>query len=139
MNYWIQNSDFSNPTGLGESELVESAGQLLGILAEYDWAKENAYEEKCLAKNNDDCCPAGIGIVSDEGHILHICPKMTKGTAVVHLHHEVSTKILGFIKSTKDQVTTFENVPQSKLESAIKNFLANEYAAILDAFKAYAS
>ena len=136
MDYWIQNSDFSNPTGIGESEPVESVRQLMNILTEYDWAKENAYEEKCLA-NNDSCCPAGIGIVAEDGHLLHICPKVKKGTVDVHFQHSVSIKILGFIKWNKSQWTTYEKIPFAKLESAVKSFLANDYAAISTTFKKY--
>jgi len=138
VEYWIQNSDYSNPTGLGESEPVQSAKQITDIIRDYDWAKENAYEEKCMA-NNDDCCPAGIGLVADDGYILHICPQAKLGTAMVHFHHDVPAKVLGFIKSTKSQVTTYEKIPLTKLESAIKNFLATDYDAIIGSFQGYKS
>jgi len=138
VNFWIQNSDYSNPTGLGESEPVQSVKQIADILRDYDWANENAYEEKCMA-NNNDCCPAGIGIVADDGYILHICPQTKLGTATINFHHRGPTKILGFIKSSKTQVTTYEKIPLTKLESAIKNFLAAEYEAIIGSFKGYMS
>ena len=136
--YWIQNSDYSNPTGLGESEPVKSAKQILDVLMNYDWAKENAYEDKCLA-NEENCCPAGIGLVAQDSHILHICPNAKLYSATVYFHHRVSAKVLGFIKTSKIQTTTYEKIPLTKLESPIKNFLAGEYETILKSFHGYTS
>jgi hypothetical protein len=136
VEYWIQNSDFSNPEGLSENEPVQSAKQIVAILREYDWARENAYEEKRLMEDGD-CCPAGIGIMAEDGHIFHICPKAKLGKAIVYFHHQVPAKIFGFINFSKSQITTYEDVPLTKLESAIKKFLANEYDAITGYFQGY--
>ena len=138
MEYWIQNSDFSSPEGLSENEPVQSAKQIIEIILAYDWARENAFEEERMAGDGDSC-PAGIGIMADDGHILHMCPKATQGTATIYFHHKVPAKFLGFISISKTQITTYEKIPLAKLESAVRNFLANEYGAIIGSFQGYKS
>ena len=91
MEYWIQNSDFSSPEGLSENEPVQSAKQIIEIILAYDWARENAFEEERMAGDGDSC-PAGIGIMADDGHILHMCPKATQGTATCLLYTSPSPR-----------------------------------------------
>lgn len=138
ISYWIQNSDFSNPGGLGDSNPFESVAHFMGILQTYDWAKENAYEDKCMA-NDDPCCPAGIGIVKPCGHILHICPNAKNQSGLVSLHHKKPGKLFGLIKMKRTTVSDFENVPRSKFEACVKNFMASDYNQILRPLDRYAA
>jgi len=137
-SYWIQNSDYSNPTGLSESELVTSAAQVIEVFNGYDWAKENAYQARC-EEGGSDCCPAGMGIVKTAGVILHICPNVESKTAVMHMHYPVPTKLLGFIKTQKASLTTFSDVPWPMIADVISKFLEDDYDAISETLERYAA
>lgn len=129
VSYWIQNSDFSNPTGLDDSNPFQSVAHILQMIETYDWGRENAYEKKSHA-SADDCCPAGIGIVKPGGTMLHICPVAVDRTAQIHLHYKTEVKLLGLIKTTKGVVNSFENVAWSLFEPIIELFIKSDYDKI---------
>ena len=128
--YWIQKSDFSSPLGLSEDEPVESLEQILTVFREFDWAPENLFESRAL-ENDQDCCPAGMGIVQGPGIILHICPEAKSNTALIHIHSVVPAKRFGIFKSSSSSLHSFKNVPMDKAEEAIGHFLRSDHDAII--------
>lgn len=121
--YWIQNSDFSIPAHLSNNEPVSSAEQVLKVLSSYDWIKQNDYEDQCTERNLD-CAPAGIGIISKPGTILHICPRPAEKLALIHLHIE-------------SDLTSYENVPESYYPQIVGQFLNAEFEGAVSLLKPY--
>jgi len=124
--YWIQNSDFSSPSELSGNDKVESKEHILSILATYDWAAQNAYEKSCLEQNGD-CAPAGLGLIAKPGVILHICPKSSTKTALIHLHDQ----------QNGTQVKSYQNVPFDYFETIVSDFLQEDISQIKSTLEGY--
>ena len=93
--YSIQGADLSTR----QEGKVKSAVELIGIYQSYDWIAE-ADEQKILAANGKDNCPAGLSIVREPYVFLHLCPRLD-GTVLTHCIHTKPSKFLGVFKSQK--------------------------------------
>lgn len=80
MTAWVQRHDYSS-----EEETILSVEEAVEILRRFDWETEITCEEEALARSHD-CCPAGLGLVSEEGQILHIIPRRDS-MAMIHYHY----------------------------------------------------
>ncbi len=63
---WIQLHDFSN-----DEKAVVDIEQAKHALTTFDWDSELS---KCRQPDIESCDP-GLGLVKDDGSILHICPQ----------------------------------------------------------------
>jgi hypothetical protein len=112
MRSWLQSSDLSS------QEIGTDVESVLLALASHDWLAERQVFDQ-LEGAGSDCCPAGIGLVRDDGQILHICPD--QGSALVHHHRTI--RLLGFL--WRRQVTRTETaVPVGELPGLIRTFFA---------------
>src|SRR5437870_3108427 len=102
MNAWLQRHNLSS-----EQFEIPDAAAAKEFLRRFDWASECESE----ARSTNDACPAGLGLVVAEGHILHICPR-TNGSSLVHYHFP-KLKLLGL--TTQDS-RTWDEVPFEKVE-----------------------
>lgn len=87
MNMWIQFHDFSS----NERQDVD-VDQAKQTLSTFDWQSElvNRDQEK------EDSCDPGLGLIADNGSILHICPR-TPESCYIHYHYSTPRKVFGFI------------------------------------------
>jgi hypothetical protein len=112
MKGWLQSSDFSS------RDIGADLDAVLHALASHDWQAEHlAFEQ--LEAAGSDACPAGIGLVREDGRILHICP----GQGAAMVHHHRPTRVLGFL--WRRQETRTENaVPLGELPGLIRKFIS---------------
>ncbi len=114
MRVWIQSADFSTK----EYELDEPETQELFL--GHDWAHEiELLREKELG--GKEWCDPGIGLVREDGQILHICPEAENTT--VHYHRP--EKILGLFRS-RNRVLTRSSFPRSHVPKLISHFFRYE-------------
>ncbi len=115
MTVWIQRHDLSSENL--EDTSVES---VISVLKDFDWVGERQ-KEKAARDSGKDHCPAGIGIIHDDGQILHVVPA-DDGTSMCHYHYPVKQrKILGiFRKKPLQQTMTFTDVAEKDLLSTIR-------------------
>lgn len=119
--FWIQKSDLSVAI---DDEVVTSAAQVLSVFDTFNWQAEldNLKESE---STGDENCPAGLGIVKPNGEILHLCPNPDK-TVLAIWHHRVPYKLFGFIKITRINLTTDENLALQTAREAINRFIKED-------------
>lgn len=111
MTAWIQRSDYSS-----EETTIFSVDEAAEILRRFDWKAEISREEMARAQG-DDCCPAGLGLVSDSGQILHIIPGRD-GMATVHYHYAGGW--------TGESLVTVGDFPLARARSLMECHLAGD-------------
>ncbi|MEM8770416.1 MAG: hypothetical protein AAGD92_02090 [Pseudomonadota bacterium] len=130
--YWIQSADLST-----EEFPAAGASEIERALLSHDWAGEAEKEKRLLADDSPDCCPAGLGVVHEDGRMLHVCPD-GEGNCQVHYSFYESAKVLGFIPRRKYNAGTIDNVPIRTAARLIPPFLENSYEAIKYEVEAFA-
>src|SRR6266850_2964542 len=123
--YWIQRADFSS----AEFEPVDVTGALRAFTM-HDWRAELALLSELEAKGSESC-PPGIGFVTPNGAILHVCPS-SDGRALVHYHAETISKVLGFIPIPRSAIHTKQGVERSNVLEMIHSFFAERHDWLLD-------
>jgi len=123
MNVWIQSADFST------EEFQVDCDEACDLYQTHNWTAELVLQGT-LSNDNKACCPPGIGFVSDEGHILHICP----GEDEVLFHYHYPKEILGFFWKTQKSKTV-EHYPKSSVAELIRKFYAQSWSEIENAGK----
>jgi hypothetical protein len=91
MNVWIQRHDFSS-----EERDDLSLKDAERILRDFDWLSEREKQSRSV----DGGCDPGLGLVRQDGRILHICPG-PDDRCYLHYHYPETRKILGFIPVTR--------------------------------------
>ena len=117
MNAWLQRHDLSS-----EDLEIPDAAAAKELLRKFDWASQCESEDR----STDDTCPAGVGLVVAEGHILHICPR-AEGRSLVHCHFPKRSRFWGL---TSQDSRTWTEVPSEEVERMIDNLLSGEFGAI---------
>jgi hypothetical protein len=94
MKAWLQSADLSSV----DLDLhVEGA---IRALHGHDWAAEAA-RRAALERAGEEWCEAGLGLVRDDGHILHICPSGATAT----VYHHARVRVLGGLWRRNRRVT----------------------------------
>ena len=65
---WLQRADFS-----ADEREVEHADLAYGWFRDIDWPGELEFMQK-LEESGVESCPPGLGVIRDDGAILHLCP-----------------------------------------------------------------
>jgi len=99
MIVWIQRHDFSY-----EELPISTYQQAVDAFEEFDWAEEILKEKEL----EEETCPPGFGIVSDDGHVLHLVPKET-GECLIHFHYPHTEKYLFIFTRNLKKTITKEN------------------------------
>jgi hypothetical protein len=98
----------------------------LRLFKSRDWDAEKATETR-LSGEDKDSCPAGLGLVTGDGYILHICPDQDE--TLVYFHYK--SKFLGFLWE-QSKTASYAKVPFDKVERLITAFFSSNREAILD-------
>ena len=127
---WIQRADLE-----AEETICDAPHEVIRLLFEYEWDAELAKQTQ-LESEGIDNCPPGLGIVSKDQRILHICPG-PEG-ALVFFHYPEQMKILGLFK-TKRQVTAAGNcVPRTLWPDLVEMFMSEMDHGIREILGQYA-
>ncbi len=128
MTVWLQQHDLSS-----EDLTDPSMESVLSLLQSFDWQTEIQKEKEERESGRVDCCPAGIGMIHDEGQILHIIP--TNGADFIcHYHFPVKQrKFLGvFGKSIRRQTLSFKDVEKKVLLSTIRAHYQGNHGQVMN-------
>jgi hypothetical protein len=73
--------------------------------------------------------PPGLGLVTEGGEILHICPG-NDGRCIVHFHFSSTRKLFGLFSRRVDLVKTFTHVSLDKTRQMIDAFFVRDFESI---------
>ena len=110
MRAWLQSSDLS------VREFETNLQGALDALARHDWSNEEKLRSE-LERQGQEYCDSGLGLVREDGRILHVCPGGE--TSVVHFHRPV--KRLGFLWQ-RSAVLSQPSMPSSSLPELVRYF-----------------
>jgi hypothetical protein len=88
MNVWFQSADFT------ATDAVISPDMLKARFMAHPWSAELERQRQLEAGGVESCDP-GCGIGSEDGRILHLCPR-PDSTVYCHYHYRPTRKLLGF-------------------------------------------
>ena len=118
---WIQSHDFSSEEMDGAT-----AEQAKTALATFDWLSEIEKQNQ----SGDENCDPGLGLISNDGSILHICPR-DKESCSIHYHYPTSKKVLGFIPVTSQESHYIEKYSMAKATELIDHHFDGKQTEIL--------
>ena len=118
MKAWLQSTDLSSV------DLDLHVDGAIRTLHGHDWAAE-AGRRAALERAGDECCEAGLGLVRDDGHILHLCP--VGATATVYHHSRV--RMLGGLWR-RNRLLTRPSFPLAGAADLIRAFYAGNDALL---------
>jgi hypothetical protein len=122
--YWIQRADIAS----ADFEPVDVAGALHAFTT-HDWNAELDLLSELEGKASE-FCPPGIGFVTPNGAILHVCPSQD-GRALVHYHPAVLSKLLPFIPIRRFAGHTKQGVERSDVLELIQWFFEGRHEWLL--------
>ena len=121
MDMWIQLHDFSSSEKNDVS--VEQAKEAFST---FDWKSEI----DAVNKTKKDTCDAGIGLVTPDQSILHICP-IDLNSCYVFYSYKISTKLLGFIPTKRTKDHWIDSLSFSEALKLIEHHFNGDREAIL--------
>ena len=124
MNAWLQSADVS------VKDLVLAADEAVRLLSTHDWAGEDS-ERRRLESDKRDFCPAGLGLVSGDGNILHVCPDGVSSA----VYWFEPYKVLGFLKLQRTH--TWSGVPNVVMQQAIQHYYNADYSLLKKALTGF--
>jgi len=124
MLLWIQLHDFSS-----EEMPIVNAMASKRAFSEFDWAAELTRQKEALERE-EDCCDPGMGLVSDNGSILHLCPIDEKFLSF-HYHYLTIKKEFVFVSTESEEMHYVEKFPISEINDVINLHFAGDKLAIL--------
>ena len=129
MNIWIQKHDFS----ADERDNVEIDDALASYKG-FDWDAEILKEEEANAKGIE-CCPPGMGLISDDERILRLVP--TSRGAEVDYHSVRKKKILGLFELSSQGSTFVIDFPDAEIKEAVRLHYEGENELLIDFLNAF--
>jgi len=120
MRAWLQKHDFSS-----EEFEISDASNAKKILGEFDWQGELSRQVQATSET----CDPGLGLVTDEGDILHICPG-TDGRCMVHFHFSDTREAFGLFSRKVDLLKTFRDVSLGRVHQMIDAFFVHDFERI---------
>jgi hypothetical protein len=115
---WLQSCNFKC-----EEFKDISNEKALELFEKHDWAFEQNQQNE-LDKRGEESCDAGLGIIHEKGHILHVCPD-GKGINMIHYHFKDVAKFLGVFHIRKESNQTIENLSNDDVRDHINKFYEN--------------
>ncbi len=128
MTVWLQRHDLSSED-LDDSSMES----VISLLQSFDWQTEIQKEKKERESGGMNCCPAGIGMVHDEGQILHVVPT-DSSDSMCHYHFPVRhRKFLGIFGKTVHQETlSFEDIEKKDLLPIIRAHYQGNHGQVMN-------
>lgn len=120
MRAWLQKHDLSSD----EFEIPD-ASSAKKVLREFDWQDQLSRQ----AQATSETCDAGLGLVTDEGDILHICPG-ANGRSMVHFHFSDTRKLFGLFPRRVDLLKTFRDVSLDRVDQMIDALFVHDFERI---------
>lgn len=112
MNAWLQSADLSSV----DLDLdVEGA---VRALQGHDWAGEES-RRTALERAGGEWCDPGLGLVREDGHLLHICPSGASAT----IHYRSRDRFLGVLWQ-RSRLVSRPAVPMADVPELIRAFFA---------------
>ena len=122
--YWIQSADFQSKDG----EPVDLAGAV-ACFQSHDWETE-LLNQRHLSEAGSDSCPPGIGFVSGDGRLLHICP-LPGAVVLLHYHYPQQRRLVGLIPVASQATASNDHLPTSRVPEAIGLFFGNQHRQLV--------
>lgn len=123
---WIQTSDFES-TDIGTVDARAATETFNG----FDWTSEESRRAQ-MEREGRETCDSGMGLVSEDGRILHIGPT-GHGKAFLHYHYPERRRILGIpLWKTQMTISNFD-IEQSDIDEIIARFFRNDHSWLLQA------
>ena len=120
MRAWLQKHDLSS-----EEFEIPDASNAKKILGEFDWQGELSRQ----LQTTSETCDPGLGLVTDDGDILHICPG-TCGRCMVHFHFSDTRRVFGLFSRKVDLLKTFRDVSLYRVHQMIDAFFVHDFERI---------
>lgn len=124
MLLWIQLHDFTS-----EEMPTVDAKAAKRAFREFDWASELRRHKEALEKE-EDCCDPGLGLVSDNGSILHLCP-INEKFLCFYYHYMTIKKEFVFVSTESEETHFVESFPIAEIEDVIGFHFASDDSEIL--------
>ena len=121
---WIQRSDYSS-IELGTIDLHSGLKQF----REFDWSSELQRRAK-LETGGEDCCDPGMGYVSEDDRILHICP-IGEGRIYFHYHYTLPRKIFGLPIGWYDKLVSCLDLNIEEVPTLVQNFFVGDHESFI--------
>ena len=120
ITYWIQHADFeSEEFGLiGRADAQE-------VFRKHNW-KAELERRRELEEDGKETCDPGIGFVSNDKRILHLCPQAS-GRVLCHYHFDTTWRLFWLIPwPGQKQEFWFEDSRDDAVE-VVSRFFANDH------------
>lgn len=119
--YWIQNADYSFEE-LGEAHQLV----VIELLRSPSWIGDFEYVEgHHLVERKQNSCLPGLGIVGENGDVLHFCPD-GDDEWMVNYQYDEKQMILGVFPSTKRCSETVMEVITERAEEMVCEFFSGD-------------
>lgn len=120
ITYWIQHADYeSEDFGLVGRPDAEA------VFKKHNW-KVELERKRALEAEGQDTCDPGIGFISTDKRILHLCPQAS-GRVLCHYHFDSTWRLFGVtLYRNQTQEYWFEEKRDAALE-VVSRFFANDH------------
>jgi hypothetical protein len=120
VSYWIQRADYKATPDSAPVTLNEA----LSVLHDHDWEAELSYETELENSDKKKPCWAGVGFVTETGHLLHICPRRDGRAACYFLE----------LDSSRSGSYHRENVARDEQDRLLELLFRGDYASLVQGF-----
>ena len=120
ITYWIQHADF-------ESEEFGMIGRADAETAfrRHSWKKE-LDRKKALEAEGQETCDPGIGFISTDKRILHLCPQAS-GRVLCHYHFDSTWRFLGLVLYRNQNQEYWFEAKRDDAVQVVSRFFANDH------------
>lgn len=125
MKVWTQRHDLS----VAGDSTVSSVDEAAAILQNFDWESEIKSEEEALARNSE-CCPPGMGLISQNKDILHIIPRRN-GATLIHFCYWRRKSLLGIFHWDSETLLSVADFPAGRLTSLMERHFVGDRESIV--------
>ena len=120
ITYWIQHADFeSEDLGLiGRSDAQ-------AVFTAHNWKAEHKRQQSLVDKGRENCDP-GMGFVSDDKRILHLCPQRS-GRVLCHYHFDSTWRFLWLVPWRGQKQEYWFEATLDDAADVVSRFFANDH------------
>ena len=127
MTVWLQRHDLTS-----EDLTDSSMDSAVSTLESFDWQDE-IEKEIAAEKAGEDRCPPGMGLIHEEGQILHIIPTENGRFFCHYLYPTKQRKFLGlFGKAIRQENITFKDVEKKDLLPTIRAHYQGNHGQVMN-------